>query len=398
MCPPGSTIAFRVNGVVQWVGFVDGFDRVSPGATEITFSARDAMMQLVRAHIEHERTFNNITLENLALEAIKGAGIAEPQLFSDAAAWRSAVSGVPITDTQTVSKTFTSGPIVGAPLPPEVRLVSTGEAQGSPAAFDVETTQKTTVTRITGFKADKPIKWEPGETFLGALKKDTDRAGVFLRAGVDPDGNDPWIFEIGAPDGKQVPRGWLLNTRNENAPNNAVLVGPPQIRYVMTGRHSEYVVLGQGGGGKDGRKPIEGRFLDPEALSGMPLPAKRVVKDPQAKNAKQAQYRARKLCAEERRANRSFVYPILHRHTIPLLSDPTTRIIPVPDLVLQVDDDEHGIHGPMWTERVRLHRSAGSGTFSELTLIDPTDLVFGDDEITAPLAPHAKQKGWKKRR
>jgi hypothetical protein len=52
----------------------------------------------------------------------------------------------------------------------------------------------------------------------------------------------------------------------------------------------------------------------------------------------------------------------------------------------------------MWTERVRLHRSAGSGTFSELTLIDPTDLVFGDDEITAPLAPHAKQKGWKKRR
>lgn len=404
-CPPGSIVAVRVNGVVQWVGFVDGFERVGTGATEITFTARDAMVQLVRAHIENERTFNNITLENLAIEAIKGAGVAEPQLFSDAAAWRSAVTGVPILDTQTTSKTFTSGKIVGKPNPPEIRIVSTGEAQGTPFATDlvavrsgvtvVETTQKKTVTRIKSFKADKPIKWDAGETYLTAFKKDGDRGGVFLRAGVDPDGLDPWIFEVGAPDGQQPAKFWLLNTRRENTPENAVLVLPPPIRYVMTGRHSEYVVLGQAGGGKDGRKQVRGVFKDPEALSGMPLPAPRVVKDPQVKNTRQANFRARKLCAEERRANRSFVFVVPHRHTVPLIENPKTRMIPAPDTVGHVRDDEHGINGPMWVERVRHHSSVSGGTFTEITMLDPTDLVFGDDEITAPITRPAK-KGHKR--
>lgn len=397
MCPPGSIVAVRVNGVVQWVGFVDGFERLGAGATEITFSARDAMMQLIKAHIEHERSFNNITLENLALEAIKGSGVTEPQLFSDAAAWRSAVSGVPIVDSTTVKKSVTT--TTGNTTNNEILgLNAAARAQGLPEPFpgaELQTTtttlQEQTVTRVTGYKADKPIKWEAGETFLAALKKDTDRAGVFLRAGVDPDGNDPWIFEIGAPDGQQPAKFWLLNTRRENTPENAVLILPPQIRYVMTGRHSEYVVLGQAGGGKDGHKPIEGRFKDPEALSGMPLPATLVKKDPQAKNIKQAQYRARKMCAEERRANRSFVFTVPHRHTVPLIEDPKTRIIPVPDLVGHVRDDEHGINGPMWVEKVRHHSSSTGGTFTEITMIDPTDLVFGDDEITAPVQRPAKK-------
>lgn len=401
MAPPGSIVAVRVNGIVQWVGFIDGFERVGTGATEITFSARDAMVQLVKAHIEDERTFNNATLEQLAIAAIEGSGIPDYQLLADAAAWRSAVSGVPVLDTQTTSKTFTSGAIVGTPNPPEVRIVSTGEAAGTPFATDlvavrsgttvVETTQKKTVTRIKSFKADKPIRWEAGETFLAAFKKDGDRGGVFLRAGVDPDGLNPWIFEVGAPDGQQPAKFWLLNTRRENTPENAVLVLPPQIRCVMTGRHSEYVVLGQAGGGKDGRKQVRGVFKDPEALSGMPLPAKLVKKDPQAKNTKQANYRARKLCAEERRANRSFVFVIPHRHTVPLIADPKTRMIPVPDVVGHVRDDEHGINGPLWVEKVRHHSSSSGGTFTELTMIDPTDLVFGDDEITAPIARPAKK-------
>jgi len=415
MAPPGSSVAFRVNGVVQWVGFLDGFERIGTGATEITFSVRDAMMQLVGAHIEHERTFNNATLEDLAKAALAGAlgdGI-EYQLTANAAAWRSAVTGTPIVEKDTVTKTFTSGKIVGGPYPPELRVTSTGEAAGSPFAQDlvavrtgttvVSTEQKKTITRLKGFKADKPIKWEVGETYLSALKKDTDRGGVFLRAGVDPDGSDPWIFEIGAPNGKQVPQFLILNTRDEKAraaaPRNAVLCLPPQIRYTMTGRHSEYVVYGQAGGGKDGRRPVVGRFLDPEALSGMPLPRRRVVKDPQVKNQRQAEFRARKLCAEERRANRSFVFPIPHRHTLPILSDPTQRIIPVPDLTGLVRDDEHGIDGPMWVEKVQHHSSSNGGTFTTITMIDPTDLVFGDDEITVPLAPRGKSKtGWKTKR
>lgn len=400
--PPGSLFALRINGVVQFVGYTDGFERLGGGATEVTVSGRDALAQLVRAQIENDRSFNNITLEGLAQEAIKGAGILESTLFFDAAAQRAAVTGTPQVTEEKTSKTIVSSAVGGGLQPPELRLVSTGEQEGTPFAYDlvpvrsgvttVETTQTKVTKRVTGFKADKPIKWDAGESYLTALKKDCDRAGVFLRAGTDPDGLDPNVFLLSAPDGDQAAKFWLLNTRREDVPDNAVLVLPPQIRYVMTGRHSKYVVHGQAGGGKDGRRPIEGVYHDNEAEEGLPLPATRVIKDPNCKSIHQANYRARKECAAERRANRSFVYVIPHRHTMPLIENPAQRGIIAPDTVVHVRDDEFGINGPMWVERVKFSKSVTGGTFTEVTLLDPGDLIFGDDEPTKPLGARAPKK------
>jgi hypothetical protein len=178
---------------------------------------------------------------------------------------------------------------------------------------------------------------------------------------------------------------WLLNTRDESPPNNAVLVVPQSLRYVMTGRHSDYVVLGQAGGGKDGRKQVIGTFHDAEAASAG-ITAERVIKDPQAKNKRQADFLARKACAQARRENRSFVYQILHRHTVPSMRNPSERVIPCPDMMAHLQDDELGISGPVWIERVRHHKSVRGGTFTEVTVIDPTDLVFGADEMPEAVA------------
>jgi hypothetical protein len=403
-CPPGSLVAVRVNGITQFVGFADGFERLGNGATEITISVRDSLAQLVRAHVEHERTFNNITAEKLAQAALDAAGIPSgpKRLSFDAAAQRSVVTGTPILDQSIATKTFTSKPIVGQVGDPELAIISSGEQQGTPFAVGlvtvrqgtttVETIQKKNITRITGYKADKPIKWDVGETYFAALKKDFDRAGLFLRAATDPDGLDPYRFLLSAPDGKQPAKFWLLNTRRDASPDNAVLVLPPQIRYVMTGRHTDYVVYGQAGGGKDGRKPIVGRFHDDEAASALPLPAPLVIKDPLAKNVRQANYLARKARAAECRANESFVYPIPHRHTLPLLDNPAKRAIPAPDTVIHLRDDEHGINGAFWIERVRFHSSSSGGTFTELTLLDPEHLLFGEDEVTRPVPAKPAKK------
>ena len=156
------------------------------------------------------------------------------------------------------------------------------------------------------------------------------------------------------------------------------------------------MVLGQAGGGKDGRKPVVGRYLDAEVqLAG--IYAKLVWKDTQAKNTRQANFAARKKRAEECRGSRSFVYPIPHRHTVPLIDNPTERIVPAPGLVGHVRDDEHGINGPMWVERVRHHSSASGGTFTEVTLIDPQDLVFGEDEPGQAVPPRPAPKKHRRR-
>jgi hypothetical protein len=384
---PGSLFALRINGVVQFVGFIDGFERIGGGATEIALTGRDIMAQLVRDHIEHERSFSRATFEDLARAAILGAGIAEPTLFFDQAAQRAAVTGTPIVETVKKQRVFTSGPVGESGTSLEiVPLTSDGSAYDVDTVRQGVTTVSTTIqesiNRVTGYKAEKPIKWDAGDTWFSAWKKDGDRAGIFLRAGVDPQGRDPAVFLLGAPDGAQRPKIWLLNTRRENTPENAVLVVPTGTRYLMTTRASEYVVLGQAGGGKDGRKAIVGRFLDEEALQGLPFPVKEVHKDPQAKNARQANFRARKRCAEARRANRSFGYRILGRHTAPMIDNPLARCIPVPDIVAHLQDDEIGANGSMWLASVRHHGSSTGGTFTDLTLIDPTDLVFGEDELT----------------
>jgi hypothetical protein len=411
-CPPNSLFALRVNGIVQFMGFTDGFGRIGGGPLELAISGRDRMAQLIRAHVPADRSFHNATFAHLAEEAIRGAGISKFNLTFDSAGQRAAVVGVPVIKDVPAIGRAVSAPVTGVAeeaRPERLGIVAVDPRVGP--VFDilpatqavragttvVSTLQEVTVQRITGYKAERPIKWDIGQTYLAAFKKEGDRGALFLRAGVDPTGRDPNVFLLDTPDPTQEAKFFLLNTREELAPNNAVLVGPRQLRYELTGRYSDYEVHGQAGGGKGGREPIIGTYHD-EEVARAGISARCIWKDPQAKNKRQADFLARKKRAEDARASESFVYPIPHRHTVPLITNPAQRIVPAPGLMGRVRDDEIGVDGVFWVERVRHHSSVSGGTFTELTLIDPQHLVLGLDEATQPVSSRAPKKGWSRRR
>jgi prophage tail gpP-like protein len=57
------------------------------------------------------------------------------------------------------------------------------------------------------------------------------------------------------------------------------------------------------------------------------------------------------------------------------------RAVWAPDTVVRVLDDEHGISGDFWIEGVTFRGSSSHGTTTELTLMRPEDLVFGEGEF-----------------
>jgi prophage tail gpP-like protein len=101
----------------------------------------------------------------------------------------------------------------------------------------------------------------------------------------------------------------------------------------------------------------------------------RVVTDEDCKSNAEAEYIARRTCAEERRAGWQLVYTV-SGHTYPSQFAKNSFGVWVPDTVCRVDDDELDIHGNFYVESVTYRRSPETTT--ELTLMRPQDLVFAD--------------------
>ena len=389
--PPGTPFVLKINGIVQFMGFLDGPERQQGEATQLQLIGRDALAQLVDDEIEHDRSFVNATFDEITNAAFTSAGYEGISLTYDAAAHRKAVTGTPIIEEKVEERTFTSKPVSGKDTDEkQIVLVSTGEAAGTPFAYDVltvrqgttvvETTQKKLVQKITGFKAEKPILWKAGTSHYQALAREYQRAGLFLRAGVDPEGVDPNVFLLSQPNPVQTPLFGLIRALDKDPPANLVNVVPGRIANLTTNRHAKYIVRGRTGGGKDGRQQIEGVFLDEEMVA-LGYTKRRVVVDEHAKTKKQAEFYARKACADARRANRTFTYTVLGRHSLPMLAAPARRALPTPDICVSLVDDEHGMRGIFWVERVRFRASATGGTFTDFVLMVPDDVVFGDAEL-----------------
>jgi prophage tail gpP-like protein len=96
----------------------------------------------------------------------------------------------------------------------------------------------------------------------------------------------------------------------------------------------------------------------------------------EVKTAKQADFLARRKCAEAHRAGWELVYTVVG-HTAPSLQQPGQLAVWAIYMVVEVLDDEYGIRGLFWIEGVELRRD-GSGTITTLTLMRPENLVFGD--------------------
>ncbi len=388
--PPRTPFVLKINGIVQFMGTLDDVEKPQGDATELYLVGRDALAQLVDDDIEHDRSFTNSTFEELTRAAFASAGYEGISLVYDAMAHRKAVTGTPIIEEKVEERTFKSKPVAGKDTgEKQVVLVSTGEAAGSPFAYDVlsvrqgttvvETTQKKLVKKITGYKTEKPIEWKAGSSHYQALNKELMRGGLFLRAGVDSEGEGPNVFLLSQPAPVQTPLFGLVRAFSATA-DNVVNVVPGKMGNRTTGRHARYIVRGRTGGGKDGRKTVEAEFVDDE-MEALGFTKRRVIIDENAKTTAQAQYLARKACADARRGARTLTYTVQGRHALPTLADPRRRALPTPDICVALVDDEHGMRGTFWVERVRFRASADGGTFTDLVLMVPDDLVFGDPDL-----------------
>lgn len=400
--PKGTPFVLKINGIVQFMGRTDGFERPNGEVTELRITGRDRLAQLVDDQIEHDQTFTNATYDDLARAAITGAQIPSFVLNLDAAAHRRAVIGTPIVDKTTVTKKVVldlnqSFAIDTSGFPPgtDLNFAPLDIQDISEITVDVDQT----VTRIKGYKAERPIEWKVGSSWYSAFNTEGARGGLFLRAGVDSTGKNENVFLLSQPSAAQVPTFALVATREPVFADNIINVSPPAIRDIATGRHAHYIVRGRTSGKKDGRKQIEARFDDEEMIAAG-YNTRRVVVDEKAKTQVQADYLARKLCAEARRQHRVFTYTMKHRHTGPLLSDPRQRAVLAPDVCVALLDKENGMDGLFWIERVRHRASANGPTTTEITLMAPEDLVFGDGEFLPGALPVVlgKHHGWKKKK
>jgi prophage tail gpP-like protein len=385
--PAHTPFQLRIGGVTQFAGRTDGYARSSASATEIQLSGRDVMAFLVDDHILHDKTYTNCTFEELVRDQLLLAGITGYALTFDTASQRKAVAGTPIVEEETVEVDIN---------PNDLRVLAIEPAPGQDLRFtplDYNPKYEKTVQRITGYRADKPIQAKAGMTRYSFLEKELKRGGLFLRAGVDPEGEDEFVFVMGEPSGMQPALYQFINARGATSGANAVNVMQPRIRNTLTTRHSEYHVLGRAGGGADGRTQIHGIFIDDDVKEHGKL-AKFVKADPDVKSQAQADYIARRTAAEARRSNRNIVYPIPHAHTLPLLKDPQRRAVISIDTVAHIRDDEHGIDGDFWIEGVSHKCGSRTGKSSDATLIRPEDLVFGDGEFYLN-AGKKKKKGRK---
>lgn len=393
-CKPGLDFALWIDlpdgrEVLQMSGTIDAVNTEgSAGATEVTIRGRDWMMPLHDGMSPVEKTFGRATFADLTEKVIGLAGVQEATLYYDPTADRAAVQGIP--KTETVKQTTREFAIEDGKAE-RVALVSTGEAAGSPYAYDVvpATVDKLValpdtvaeVIKVVGFDVPNPLKLSLGTSYLRFLQQEHNRTGLFLYAG-----SNPREYILTRPDVHQAPTWRIVRRRGMSW-------GIISHSYTndTAGRFSHYTVRGRGGGGTDStgavRKQIEGTYIDQEMVNlGLIKHWSHV--DSIAKTSKGAEYLARRMAAEKARAGWRLSY------TLRGLSWPTIAggmAIWCRDAVVDVQDDELDIHGPMWISEVA--PSGGDKTTTTITLHKPDHQVYGDEVLPERVT---SRKGWKK--
>jgi prophage tail gpP-like protein len=372
--PPNTPFSLSVGpNVTQFTGCIDGYDGHG-GSTQIIFRGRDPMAQLVDDMIRAEQSFTNITFADLTRAAIAGAGITGYSLVLDATAQRKAVTGVPVVDS------WVEVPDDAQALAAAAQGAAVSALSGTTAGVLASAAPSPDALPVITMVTPRPIEAKAGVSWYAFVSKELERAGLFLRAGIDPEGQDQNVFLLAVPSASQPPLCGIVNQRGAPRASNVVTTLTAHYKNDTAGRHAEYIVLGRAGGGDQGRQIIEGHFPDTE-MKGWGFTKHFVHVDKDAKSTAQAVYLARRKCAEARRKSWTLRYTV-RGHTAPVLRNPTLRAVWAPDTVVRVRDDEHAIAGDFWIEGVTFRGNA-QGTTTELTLMRPEDLVFGEGEFDA---------------
>lgn len=335
--PPRTPFKIYVGSALRFTGFTDGWELSDGnGATEVTIRGRDNLAQLHDAYVTAEVSFTNLTFGDLVQKALDASGYDSTVLKYTNAGNRSVLAGLSVSETK-------------APRDPS------GTSDGSlPDAGSTAPVQRALQAKV-------------GERWYEFITRCLATQGFFLWCAADG------TFILSEPNANQRPTYRIA--RQRGATRNAVNVTRASLVNDTTTRFTEAVIYARGGGRKFGRQKAKGTFTDDEMIGyGFERPF--VHKDVNVTSADQAAFYARRKLAEARRNGWRLSYTV-SGHSIPSLAG--GRAVWTPDTIVDVQDDEFGIHESYWIEGVTFRRDE-QGTSTELSLIRPADLVFATGE------------------
>jgi hypothetical protein len=349
MYPKRTPFRLLIGGVPQAVGYTDGpeVDQPPGGAASLAIVGRDMLAKLQDTYVKAQASVNVDTYAKLCWYALQKcdlapAGDIDPDiLHTDNAANRALKGGVPVRPTaphRTVQQIIDDTGLGGA---------NAGVVHTVPLA-------------------------KVGETWHSFLRRYLDRAGLFFWAAADGS------FVLAQPDGDQNAT-YQLRRRavGANAALRANAVGC-KYRDIATGRHTEVILYGRGGGKIVGNVKAKGNFIDQEMVDAGYGDQPLVMRDVHVHSGAEAEYFARRKIAEERRAGWQLEYTIPGL-TLPYAGDGgKTRAVLIPDTVIEVQDDELGLYSNYYIETVTRRRSPQTTTTIRLMRIE--DLLFGTDD------------------
>lgn len=318
--PPNTPFRLFVNDALQFEGRTD-----APGASgstsgsRVRIRGRDLLAPVHDGYVRADTSYTNKTSLELVEIALKEVGVEYGGILIDNAKSRKTRAGVPIVTLR-------------EPL--------------------VDKRRKT-----------KPRQAKVGETWFEFLKRDLDHAGLFLWAGPDR------TFVVSRPNPDQRPLYRIV--RKEGRPKS---VESYEFDNDTSKRFSEYMVFGRGGGKKFGSARTKGGFEDAE-MQAFGFERLRTFRDVNVTSDEEASFYAARKIAETRRAGFRLHYTVAGL-TVPAIGG-AGRAVWTPDTVVEVDDDEIGLHGSFWIENVAFRAPP---TTTTLRLMRPDDLVFGSDE------------------
>lgn len=344
---PNAPFELRINGNLRMSGNTDGYRASASGGagTELSIFGRDGLAPLHDAHVHYEVNFKDSTYRSLVAAVLELCGIDPKRLTTSSSAAnadRQLRAGIPVRE-----------------LSP-VRTV-----QEILAAFAKDDPNGGSTAGATHYSLQSKI----GERWMEFLRKQLDRAGLFLWSGGDNQ------IILGAPNVNTAPLYKIIRKRGQV--NNEVNVEHADLLFDTRPMNTFAIVYGRAHGKKGGRPPAIGDSADDLMYNmGFPISRAIAIRDKHCKSKAQAAYLAQRKLAEGRRHGYQLVY------TLSGLSTPAIgggRAIWTPDTTVEVDDDEFGIKETFWIESVEMSRKPQ--TITTIRLMRTYDAVFAAPEF-----------------
>jgi len=336
---PGAPFELWVGPRRLQSGLLDARAVPSAGNTTVELRGRDYLARLFDAFVAEDQSFTQPTYYELTRKVMDLAGLTE-------------ADGHYLIINNDANRRFLTG----------TKLIARQDAE-------LATELLTGALGGTGNLVFQTPKTKVGERYYDFLTRQFKLAGLFLWASPDK------TFVLAAPNARQGPLYNIYRARGgTGGADETSNVIDCRFNDDTTMRHSMATVFGRSGGGKNGIATCEGEFVDDEMFNVYKIDKRIVIHDADVKNREQCEFVARRIISEERRAGWQLEYTVAG-HTI--FSGDADDLIATwgPDTVVQVDDEELGMHGLFYLEACTYSRS-NSGTTTKLTLMRPTDLLF----------------------